>query len=98
MIGNSLLRGTEPAICTADNQTRVVICLPGAAIKGVIEELTKIIKSIDYYSFLLFHMGTNDMIKSLETISRDYEHLGMKAKQMAARVVFSSVLQMKDRQ
>lgn len=66
---------------------------PSAKIRDVTERLIQIIQPIDYYPFLLFHVGMNNTTKkSLKNISRDYEDLGRKAKELGVQVMFSSVL------
>lgn len=95
VIGYSLLRGTETAICKPDNQSRELFCHPGTKIKAGTEKLTKTIKPTYYYPFLTLHVETNDTTKSLETISRDYKQLGTKAKELGAQVVCFFIQQWK---
>lgn len=69
-IGDSLLRGMEPGICRADNQSRKVCYLLQAKSKDVAEKLIKMIKPTDYYPFILFHMGMKNMTNPENNIKR----------------------------
>ncbi|CAJ0940268.1 unnamed protein product [Ranitomeya imitator] len=93
VVGDSLLRGTEAAICRPDITAREVCCLPGAMIKDVTDRIPKLFSSKDVHPFLLIHVGTNDTArKDLPTIYKDFEELGKKVKELDAQVVFSSIL------
>ncbi|XP_070605406.1 uncharacterized protein [Erythrolamprus reginae] len=92
VIGDSILRGTEPPICRPDNQSREVCCLPGAKISDITENLTKILKPTDYYPLLVIHAGINDTGKDMNQIMKDYDHLGNTIRKTGAQVVFSSIL------
>ncbi|CAJ0941587.1 unnamed protein product, partial [Ranitomeya imitator] len=93
VVGDSLLRGTEAAICRPDITAREVCCLPGAMIKDVTDRIPKLFSSKDVHPFLLIHVGTNDTArKDLPTICKDFEELGKKVKELDAQVVFSSIL------
>ncbi|CAJ0944341.1 unnamed protein product, partial [Ranitomeya imitator] len=79
VVGDSLLRGTEAAICRLDITAREVCCLPGAMIKDVTDRIPKLFSSKDVHPFLLIHVGTNDTArKDLPTICKDFEELGRK--------------------
>ncbi|CAJ0925451.1 unnamed protein product, partial [Ranitomeya imitator] len=79
VVGDSLLRGTEAAICRPDITAREVCCLPGAMIKDVTDRIPKLFSSKDVHPFLLIHVGTNDTArKDLPTICKDFEELGKK--------------------
>ncbi|XP_069588568.1 uncharacterized protein [Ranitomeya imitator] len=92
VVGDSLLRGTEAAICRPDITAREVCCLPGAMIKDVTDRIPKLFSSKDLHPFLLIHVGTNDTArKDLPTICKDFEELGKKVKELDAQVVFSSI-------
>ncbi|XP_073435803.1 uncharacterized protein [Dendrobates tinctorius] len=93
VMGDSLLRGTEAAICRPDITSREMCCLPGAKIKDVSDRISGLFRPTDDYPFLLLHVGTNDTARNdLETICRDFEDLGKKVKELGAQVVFSSIL------
>ncbi|XP_074991813.1 uncharacterized protein LOC142074828 isoform X2 [Calonectris borealis] len=93
VIGDSLLCRTEAPICRPDPLFREVCCLPGAQIRDVTTRLESLVQPSDYYPFLLFHVGTNDVAtKSLRSIKRDFRALGRMLKTSGAQVVFSSIL------
>ncbi|XP_075208143.1 uncharacterized protein LOC142313042 [Anomaloglossus baeobatrachus] len=93
VMGDSLLRGTEAAICRPDMTSREMCCLPGAKIKDVSDRISELLRPTDDYPFLLIHVGTNDTARNeLETICSDFEDLGKKVKELGAQVVFSSIL------
>lgn len=75
-----LLREIESAICRPDNLSS---CLPSTNIKDVTEKFSQLTESIDYYPFVLSHVGTNDTTKKSlkKKISRDYEEPGKKGKE-----------------
>ncbi|CAJ0931195.1 unnamed protein product, partial [Ranitomeya imitator] len=86
VVGDSLLRGTEAAICRPDITAREVCCLPGAMIKDVTDRIPKLFSSKDVHPFLLIHVGTNDTArKDLPTICKDFEELGKKVKELDAQ-------------
>ncbi|CAJ0928434.1 unnamed protein product [Ranitomeya imitator] len=86
VVGDSLLRGTEAAICRPDITAREVCCLPGAMIKDVTDKIPKLFSSKDVHPFLLIHVGTNDTArKDLPTICKDFEELGKKVKELDAQ-------------
>lgn len=98
VIGDSLLRGTEAAICRPDQQVREVCCLPGAKVRDVAERLPRLFKPTDSYPLLLIHVGTNNTARrSLEDTVRDYEVLGKRVRELGAQVVFSSLLPVEGR-
>lgn len=58
----------------------------------------QLVKSRVYYPLLLFHVGTNDMAcQKLGKIKEDYTALGMQVKNIAAQVIFSSILTVRGR-
>jgi len=62
-------------------------------IRYVTTRLESLAQPSDYYPFLLFHVGTNDVAtKCLRLIKRDFRILGRKLKNSGAQAVFSSVL------
>jgi len=93
VVGDSLLRGTEAAVCRPDLTAREVCCLPGARIKDVTDRLPRLFRPADYYPLLIIHVGTNDTTRGdFATICRDFEDLGREVKKLGAQVVFSSIL------
>ena len=93
VVGDSLLRGTETVICRPDKMSREVCCLPGARIHDVTERLTRLIKPSEHHPILLIHVGINDTARRrFWDITRDFEELGRKAKNLNAKVVISSLL------
>lgn len=75
--GGSLLKGTEAPTCRPDLLYREICCLPWARIRGVTCNLTNSVEPLDYYSLLIFHVGTTDVAaRSLRSIKRDFKALG----------------------
>lgn len=66
--GDSLLWGTQAPVCQTKKSSREVCCLPGARIWDVVG----LVWPSDYYALLLFHMGTNDTARHLDSIKSDY--------------------------
>ena len=97
IIGDSLLRGTEGPICCSDPSHREVCCLPGAWVRDVVRNITRLIKPSDYYPLLVFHVGNEEVGKrSSQVIKRDFRALGRLLKGSGTQVVFSSVLSVGD--
>ena len=90
-MGDSLLRGKETVICRPDKTSREVRCLPGAKIHDVMGRLTRFIKPSECHPILLVHVEINDTARPrFQNITRDFEKLGRKAKNLNAKVVISS--------
>ena len=97
VIGDSLLRGTEGLICLSDPSHREVCCLPGAQVRDVARNITRLVRPSDYYPLLVFHMGKEEVDKrSSQAIKRDFRALGRLLKGSGAQVVLSSVLSVGD--
>ena len=97
IIGDSLLRGTEGPICRSDPSHREVCCLPGARVRDVARNTTRLVKPSDYYPLLVFHIGNEEVGKrSPRVIKRDFRALGRLLRGSGAQVVFSSVLSVGD--
>lgn len=86
VVGDSLLRGVEAAVCRPDSLVCEVCCIPGARIWDVTENLPSLIKPTDHYPFSLIHVGTNDTAwRSYEQTISDYEALGRRVKDLGAQ-------------
>jgi len=76
VIGDSLLRVTEDPICCLDPSRREVCCLPGARVRGIARNITRLVKPSDYYPLLSFHIGNEEIGKrSPQVIRRDFRGL-----------------------
>lgn len=97
VVCDSLLKGTEASICYPYPQSRDVCCFPGAHIKDVTERLPDLVRPTDYYTLLLFPIGTSDTTASdLKNVKRDYKELGAAVKNLGAQAVFLSILQVRE--
>jgi len=84
--------------CLLDIQSSEHCCLPGAEILDVTERLPQLVKSTDFYPLLLFHECANVTVKqSLGKIKLDFRGLGEHVKGRDAQVIFSSILQVRER-
>lgn len=69
-------------------------------VKGICLEkaISRLLTNLRFFNinhlFYVIHVRINNITKILKTISRDYQQLGMKTKELGAEVVFSSVLPM----
>ncbi|KAF7249474.1 WD repeat-containing protein 87 [Varanus komodoensis] len=91
--GDSLLRGTEVAGCRPNLETRDVCCLPGARIRHVKDRVEHLVHSRGHQPLLVIHVGTNDIARQgVVGITRDFEALGKKLRELKAQVAFSSIL------
>ena len=61
IIGDSLLRGTEGLICHLDPSHREVCCLPGARVRDVARNITRLVKPSDYYPLEMKRFSTLEM-------------------------------------
>jgi len=76
VIGDSLLRVTEDPMCCLDPSRREVCCLPGARVRGIARNITRLVKPSDYYPLLSFHIGNEEIGKrSPRVIRRDFRGL-----------------------
>lgn len=67
--------------------------MPWARIQNVVEGFPKLGWPSDYYTLLLFHVGTNDTDReNLENIKSEYRTLGAVVKGVGPPMVFSSIL------
>jgi len=74
--GDSLLRVTEDPICCLDPSRREGCCLPGARVRGIARNITRLVKPSDYYPLLSFHIGNEEIGKrSPRVIRRDFRGL-----------------------
>ena len=93
VVGDSILWGTEGAICRPDPLAREVCCYPGACIRDIAERIPQLLRPTDHYPMLLIHVGTNDMARSTPSqVMRHYRELGAGLRDLGAQVVFSSIL------
>uniref|UniRef100_A0A8D2L7V5 SGNH hydrolase-type esterase domain-containing protein n=1 Tax=Varanus komodoensis TaxID=61221 RepID=A0A8D2L7V5_VARKO len=93
VVGDSLLRGTETAVCRPNLETREVCCLPGACIRHVKDRVERLVRSRGHQPLLMIHVGTNDVARQgVVGITRDFEALGKKLRELKAQVAFSSIL------
>ncbi|KAF7239086.1 Potassium voltage-gated channel subfamily H member 6, partial [Varanus komodoensis] len=93
VVGDSLQRGTELVVCHPNLETREVCCLPGARIQHVKDRVECLVRSKGHQLLLVIHVGTNDMARQgVVEITRDFEALGKKLRELKAQVAFSSIL------
>ena len=77
VIGDSLLRGTEEAICWPDHIRREVCCLPGEQVRDISRKPPGLIRPSDYYPLLIVQAGSDEVAeKSLRTIKKGFRRLG----------------------
>lgn len=55
----TLLKGTETPKCWPDKESQELCCLPRARIHDVAEGVPQLLKSMDYYLLLPYHMWVN---------------------------------------
>ncbi|KAF7240265.1 Gametocyte-specific factor 1, partial [Varanus komodoensis] len=92
-VGDSLLRGTEAAACRPNLEMREVCCLPGTLIQHVKDRVECFVHSGGHQLLLMIPVGTNDVARQgVVGITRDFEALGKKLKELKAQVAFSSIL------
>uniref|UniRef100_A0A8D2LVC6 SGNH hydrolase-type esterase domain-containing protein n=1 Tax=Varanus komodoensis TaxID=61221 RepID=A0A8D2LVC6_VARKO len=93
VVGDSLLRGTEPAVCCPNLETRGVCCLSGARIRHVKDRVERPVRSRGHQPLLVIHVGTNDVARQgVVGTTRDFEALGKKLRELKAQVAFSLIL------
>ncbi|KAF7247670.1 hypothetical protein EYD10_06106 [Varanus komodoensis] len=83
VVGDSLLRGTEAAVCCPNLETREVCCLLGARIRRVKDRVGHLVHSGGHQLLLVIHVGTNDMARQgVVGTTRDFEALGKKLREL----------------
>ncbi|KAF7240111.1 HAUS augmin-like complex subunit 7 [Varanus komodoensis] len=93
VVGDSLLRGTEAVVCRPNLETREVCCLPGTRIWHVMDRVERLVHSRGHQPLLVIHVGTNDVARQgVAGITKDFEALGKKLRELKAQVAFSSIL------
>ncbi|KAF7243933.1 Replicase polyprotein 1a [Varanus komodoensis] len=93
VVGDSLLRGTEAAVCRPNLEAREVCCLPGARIWHVMDRVERLVRSGGHQPLLVIHVGTNNVARQgVVGTTRDFEALGKKLRELKAQVAFSSIL------
>ena len=93
VVGDSLLRGTEGAICRADPPLGEDCCLPGSRVKDITRKLPSLVQPSDYYPLLLFHVGGDEAtMHSAKVIKRDFRVSGQFLRESGAQVIFFSLL------
>ncbi|KAF7237655.1 Beta-parvin [Varanus komodoensis] len=93
VLGDSLLKGTELAVCRPNLETREVCCLPGACIRHVKDRVECLVRSGGHQPLLVIHVGTNDVARQgVVGTTRAFEALGKKLRELKAQVAFSSIL------
>uniref|UniRef100_A0A8B9C455 SGNH hydrolase-type esterase domain-containing protein n=1 Tax=Anser brachyrhynchus TaxID=132585 RepID=A0A8B9C455_9AVES len=91
--GDSLFGGTEAPVCSPDNLSREVCCLPGAHVRDVRNALPQLIKPEDYYPLVVIQVGSREAAtRKMSNIKKDFASLGRMLKGSGVQVVFSSVL------
>ena len=92
VVGDSLLRGTEEAICWPDHIRREVCCLPGEQVRDISRKLLSLNHPSDYYPLLIVQAGSAEVAeRSLRVIKKDFRGLGQMVEGLGAQVVFSSL-------
>uniref|UniRef100_A0A8D2J4A1 SGNH hydrolase-type esterase domain-containing protein n=1 Tax=Varanus komodoensis TaxID=61221 RepID=A0A8D2J4A1_VARKO len=93
VVGDSLLRGTEPAVYHPNLETREVCCLLGARIWHVKGRVEHLVRSGGHQPLLVIHVGTNDVARQgVVGTTRNFEALGKKLRELKTQVAFSSIL------
>ncbi|KAF7247912.1 Peroxyureidoacrylate/ureidoacrylate amidohydrolase RutB [Varanus komodoensis] len=93
VVGDYLMRSSEAAVCCPDLEVREVCCLPGACIQHVKDRVECLVCAGGRQLLLVIHMGTNDVARQgVGRITRDFEALGKKLRDLKVQVAFSTIL------
>ena len=76
IIGDSLLKGTEGPICHSNLSHRKVCCPPGAWVRDVARNITRLVKPSDYYPLEMKRFSTLEM--KFSTLEMKFSTLEMK--------------------
>ena len=63
MVGDSILRRTERAICDKDLKRRTVCCLPGSQVRHIMDLVDRLLGGAGEDPAVIVHVGTNDNVK-----------------------------------
>lgn len=93
VVGDSILRRTERAICNQDLKRRTVCCLPGARVRHITDLVDRLLGGAGEDPAVMVHVGTNDKVRGRwSVLKNDFRDLGAKLRKRTSKVVFSGIL------
>ncbi|XP_056375946.1 uncharacterized protein LOC130273348 [Hyla sarda] len=93
VVGDSIIRGTDRAICHKDRDRRTVCCLPGARVRHIADRVDRLLGGAGEDPAVMVHIGTNDKVRGRwSVLKNDFRDLGRKLKARTSKVVFSEIL------
>ena len=93
VMGDSQVRYLDSTFCGKDRGRRTNVCMPGAGVKAVSEEVQKRVREMERDGVVVLHVGGNDIRarRSQELVNR-YEEMLRKIKETGRRCVVSGIL------
>ena len=93
VIGDSIVRGSDRRFCGRSQETRMVVCLPGARVWDVSERVQDILKWEGEEPEVVVHIGTNDIGRKREEVLKgEFRELGGELRRRTAKVTISGLL------
>lgn len=93
VVGDSIIRGTDRAICHKDRDRRTVCCLPGARVRHIADRVDRLLGGAGEDPAVMVHIGTNDKVRGRwSVLKNDFRDLGHKLRARTSKVVFSEIL------
>ena len=79
VVGDSILRRAERAICNKDLKRRTVCCLPGARVQHITDLVDRLLGGAGEDPAVMVHVGTNDKFRGRwSVLKNDFRDLGAK--------------------
>lgn len=93
VVGDSIIRGTDRAICHKDRDRRTVCCLPGARVRHIADRVDRLLGGAGENPAVMVHIGTNDKVRGRwSVLKNDFRDLGQKLRARTSKVIFSEIL------
>ena len=87
VVGDSILRRTERAICNKDLKRRNVCCLPGAQVQHIMGLVDRLLGGAGEDPAVMVHVGTNDKVRGKwSVLKNDFRDLGAKLRTSKSRM------------
>ena len=93
VVGDTILRKAERAICNKDLKRQTVCCLPGARVRHITNLVDRLLGGAGEDPAVMVYVGTNDKVRGRwSVLKNDFRDLGAKLRKRTSKVVFSGIL------
>lgn len=63
VVGDSIIRGTERALCQKDPYCQTVCCLPSSRVRDIVNCMDRLLDGAGKDPAVIVHIGTNDNVR-----------------------------------